>query len=92
MRAIKLVNDRVSIHHHLANEIAVIRSLMLEDWQCTIVHTLKEGNHCADFMAKMGTDSDDRLHGYSSATKGTEPVALCGCEWGVFHPRLVFLF
>lgn len=30
-------------------------------WKCTLIHTLREENYCADFLAKMGADSDDIL-------------------------------
>lgn len=31
-----------------------IRSQLAREWQCSIQHTLREANQCADFLAKLG--------------------------------------
>lgn len=55
---VKLDTEGVPHYHHLANEAEIIRNLLLEDWDCAVIHTLREGNQCVDFMAKLGADSD----------------------------------
>lgn len=59
--AVELVKQGVAIHHPLANELAAIRNLLDRDWHCTITHTLRKGNQCADYLAKQGADSDGGL-------------------------------
>ncbi|PNX71208.1 ribonuclease H [Trifolium pratense] len=47
----------VSSYHQFANEIISIRQLLDRDWNVVVDHTLREGNACADNLAKMGAIS-----------------------------------
>jgi len=61
MNIIHLVQyDDVSTHHY-GNEIVIIRKYIAKDWTFQLCHTLKEGNMCADFLAKLGTRSSSDL-------------------------------
>jgi hypothetical protein len=40
----------------------------------TICHTLREGNNCADFLAKLGTSSDSDLMIHASPPKGLSDI------------------
>jgi ribonuclease HI len=51
---IKLPNDPVNDWHHYAAIIHNIKELLLRDWRVKVVHTLREGNACANFLAKFG--------------------------------------
>ncbi|PNX82170.1 resistance protein PRG, partial [Trifolium pratense] len=44
-----------------ANEIQSIRNLLANEWDVVINHTLREGNACADVMAKLGAMSTSPL-------------------------------
>ncbi|PNX87151.1 ribonuclease H, partial [Trifolium pratense] len=54
LQAVSLIRDGVSAFHQYANEIQKIRQLLSRDWNVVINHTFREGNACADFLAKMG--------------------------------------
>lgn len=45
--------------HPLAAIIHDCQSLMTRDWNCSIRHTLREGNSCADFLAERGEDQSE---------------------------------
>ncbi|XP_045831496.1 uncharacterized protein LOC123922867 [Trifolium pratense] len=52
--AVNLIKQGVTSHHRFANEIHIIRRMLENDWEVVITHTLREGNTCADVLAKMG--------------------------------------
>jgi ribonuclease HI len=54
LQTISLIRYGVSVHHRFANEVASIRQLLARDWDVVVDHTLREGNACADVLAKMG--------------------------------------
>lgn len=59
--SVKFINEGVSTHHRLANEILRIQKLLASDWEVILSHTLREGNACADVLAKMGASSSSSL-------------------------------
>ncbi|KAK2393053.1 hypothetical protein QL285_055034 [Trifolium repens] len=59
--SVKFINEGVSTHHRLANEILRIQKLLASDWEVILLHTLREGNACADVLAKMGASSSSSL-------------------------------
>ncbi|KAK2392667.1 hypothetical protein QL285_066003 [Trifolium repens] len=61
LQAVTLIKTGVSPHHRFANEIHSIRLLLSRDWNVEINHTLREGNACADCLAKRGSASDSPL-------------------------------
>jgi ribonuclease HI len=36
-----------------------IKDIMKRDWQVLLIHTLREGNACADYLAKQGASHTD---------------------------------
>ncbi|PNY11046.1 ribonuclease H [Trifolium pratense] len=58
LKAVSLIKDGVSHFHTFANEIHNIRQLLRRDWNVVIDHILREGNECADILAKLGTSSN----------------------------------
>ncbi|MCH90659.1 ribonuclease H protein, partial [Trifolium medium] len=50
---IKLLSDHVNEWHHYAAIIYNIKDLLSRNWRVRLVHTLREGNTCADFLAKI---------------------------------------
>jgi ribonuclease HI len=52
--AIKLISEPVNTWHHYAAILHNIQELLARDWQVHLLHTLREGNACADYLAKMG--------------------------------------
>ncbi|KAF7806654.1 ribonuclease H [Senna tora] len=45
--------------HIYRSMIKKIRELLGREWEVRLVHTLREGNQCADYLAKMGSKSRD---------------------------------
>lgn len=52
--AIDLLKNEVPKFHQQAALICSIKDLLQRQWEVSILHTLREGNQCADFMAKLG--------------------------------------
>ncbi|PNX61255.1 ribonuclease H, partial [Trifolium pratense] len=61
LQAVALIRDGVSLFHKFANEIQSIRQLLRRDWNVVVDHTLREGNACADVLAKMGASANSSL-------------------------------
>ncbi|CAJ2636522.1 unnamed protein product [Trifolium pratense] len=59
--SVNLIKEGVTAHHRLANEICCFRKLLANDWEVILTHTLREGNACADVLAKLGANSDSPL-------------------------------
>ncbi|KAJ1388412.1 Ribonuclease H domain [Sesbania bispinosa] len=48
-------------HHHFAVIIADIHHLLRQSWNCHLSHVLREGNSCADLLAKSCVNQVDIL-------------------------------
>ncbi|KAJ1408150.1 Ribonuclease H domain [Sesbania bispinosa] len=53
--AVELIRKGVDRFHHYAAIICEVRALLDRGWNVEVVHTLREGNQAADFLAKKGT-------------------------------------
>ena len=84
--SVKLITGDVSKFHSYAVLIQDIKDVIASR-NYAIQHTLREGNQCADYMAKLGASSDSNFMVYSSA-----PHDLIGMlksdAMGTFFPRL----
>lgn len=85
--AVELVMQGVATHHPLANEISVIKNVLDRDWNCKVFHTLREGNQCADFLAKKGVDSVDNLSVFYQSPQELNLLLLADAS-GVSFTRL----
>jgi len=56
-----LIMSDVQAHHPHAPLISQIVQLQHRDWIVNFHHTLRQGNECADWLAKHGTSSSDAL-------------------------------
>ncbi|XP_024630926.1 uncharacterized protein [Medicago truncatula] len=56
--SINLITGQASIYHSYAVLIQDIRDLLVTH-NFTVHHCLREGNQCADFMAKLGASSNE---------------------------------
>jgi ribonuclease HI len=61
LQAVSLIKDGVSHFHTFANEIHTIRQLLRKDWTIVIEHILREGNACADVLAKKGSSTNSPI-------------------------------
>lgn len=59
--ALDLIETGVQHLHPYAPLIEYIRAFRSRPWQLIFRHTLREGNACADLLAKFGANSDDGL-------------------------------
>ncbi|KAL6525167.1 hypothetical protein OROMI_030760 [Orobanche minor] len=55
---IKLIKSRNTSEHPLHNLLEDCRASMRLPWELEIQHTKRGGNHCADFLAKLGHEVD----------------------------------
>lgn len=59
--AVSLVHATPSPRHIYASLIWDIKDLLGRDWRVDVYHVLREGNVCADFLAKIGAEQDSSL-------------------------------
>jgi len=61
LHVVQLVMKDISRFHHYANLLELIQNYLAKDWFIYIQHILREGNSCADILAKLGAKSSDHL-------------------------------
>lgn len=83
---IRMVKEGVPPTHQEANEVATIQQMLSLDWQVVLQHTLREGNQCADFLAKLGSSSNDPMVILHDAPPGMDQLLLADAM-GVAFPR-----
>lgn len=59
--AIKLVKEPLNSKNCYAAWISGVQELLLREWEVDVVHTLREGNAAADFLAKQGAGQMEKL-------------------------------
>ena len=57
MLILKLVQQPVDVRHRYASIIASVQELLRNTWNVVLKHSLREGNVCADFLTRMGSNS-----------------------------------
>jgi len=57
LHCVQILNELTPRFHKYATLIQDIKDLLNLDWRASIGHTLREGNRCADFLAKIGASS-----------------------------------
>ncbi|KAJ1427543.1 Ribonuclease H domain [Sesbania bispinosa] len=60
--AVNLIKEPPGIHDKYATLLAAIHGLLQRAWTVTISHLLREGNTCADYLAKQGLLCDYGPH------------------------------
>lgn len=61
-QAIALVKGSVPWLHKYAALVTSIQECIEQDWTFELVHTLREGNQCVDWLAKWRALQDEELH------------------------------
>nr|KYP43659.1 hypothetical protein KK1_034887 [Cajanus cajan] len=61
LHALNLIQHPPLVWHVYATIIARIRDFTREDWRLEFKHTLREGNSCANFLAKREAAVDEDL-------------------------------
>jgi hypothetical protein len=67
--AVNLILGEASKFHAYAVTIQNIKEIIASHGY-TILHTLREGNHCVDFLAKLGASSNEDLLVHQSPPHG----------------------
>ncbi|XP_039686543.1 uncharacterized protein [Medicago truncatula] len=83
--AVNLIKDDLNYFHVYAVLIQNIKDIMVSR-NFNLHHSLREGNQCADFMAKLGASSDVELTLHSSPPEDLLPL-LRTDELGVLFMR-----
>ncbi|XP_057429441.1 uncharacterized protein LOC130722649 [Lotus japonicus] len=76
MLAISLVRDPPSQFHVFAVLVNNICALLRRDWEVRVEHILREGNSCADFLAKAGAMQDQSFYMVHHPLPGMESLLL----------------
>ncbi|KAJ1385496.1 Ribonuclease H domain [Sesbania bispinosa] len=87
MLALKLIKNTTSLLHQYAPIIVDIKHWMAQDWSLSIVHILREGNQCANHLAKLGSSSNSRLQVLQLAPPSLLPMLLAD-SCGTLFPRV----
>jgi len=82
---INLLNGPVERYHVFAVLIQNIKQLLLQS-NITVSHTLREGNQCINFLAKLGASSDDGFVLHDSPPTGLFELLRSDVA-GTFHLR-----
>lgn len=86
MMALNLIKDGVDLFHPHASILANIHKVMAQDWNVELIHTLREGNSCADWLAKNGASADNGVVILNSCPTQLAPLVLADAM-GVVHLR-----
>jgi len=83
--SVNLITGDASKYHAYAVLVQDIKDVIASR-NFVIQHTLREGNQCADYMAKLGAASDNNFLVHSSATQGLLDMIRMDAM-GSFFPR-----
>lgn len=81
-----LIFEHDTTYHRYASILQDIRDLMSLPWAIDLCHSLREGNQCADILAKIGASSDNHLQ-ISDSPPSELKACLVGDAAGVLYPR-----
>ncbi|XP_057453140.1 uncharacterized protein LOC130745004 [Lotus japonicus] len=73
---VSLVNSVPSSRRSYAALIWDIKDLLDREWRVEVYHTLREGNACANFLAKFGVGQDSQLVSIDSPLNGMSLLLL----------------
>jgi ribonuclease HI len=83
--AIKLITEPVDEWHHYAAILHNIKDILARNWRVKIIHTLREGNACADFLAKFGAHNNEALSVMASPPAGLNLLLLADASGTWFN-------
>lgn len=74
--AVNLVQNAIIPSHQHAGILFSIKDRLALDWNVQVVHTLREGNNCADALAKMGACSGSNILVWEHPPRSVEHLLL----------------
>lgn len=86
LNVISLIEDQLPQFHYYAKVVQQLREFLRRDWDVVIKHTLREGNQCDDYLAKLGAANNDALRIHAAPPLGINYLLLAD-EAGVAFPR-----
>lgn len=60
--ALQMVSERVTFSHPYAPLVEYICAFVNYNWDLSFLHSLREGNMCADWLAKYGSNMTQGVH------------------------------
>jgi ribonuclease HI len=82
---ITLTTDPTDEWHHYTAIILNIKDVLARDWRVRISHTLREGNACADYLAKYGAHHNEAFTTIASPPAGINLLLLADASGTWFH-------
>ncbi|XP_057453005.1 uncharacterized protein LOC130744861 [Lotus japonicus] len=82
--AVALVTDPPSPFHVMVVLIHNIVDMLHRSWEVRLLHTLHEGNFCADFLVKMEAQQDSGFLLVQDPSPDLEPLLLADSMGSVF--------
>lgn len=86
MNAKILIQEHNIQYHRYATVIHDIRDLLALPWSVALLHTLREGNMCADHLAKLGASGVEKLCVFDTPPPGLQ-VFLASDAARIAFPR-----
>ncbi|XP_045810247.1 uncharacterized protein LOC123904656 [Trifolium pratense] len=86
MIVLDLVTKGYSNFHCYDAVIANIQDLLKLDWEVSLLHTLREGNACTNFLTKLGSKNDTKLSIWDSPLEDMKDLLLSNAL-RVAYPR-----
>nr|KYP76853.1 hypothetical protein KK1_021114 [Cajanus cajan] len=74
LNAINLVLGSREPFHRYAVLVTEIKDLLGREWRMSLVHSLREGNQCADFLSKWGPNCRNELVIIDDIPVGLQPL------------------
>ena len=71
-----MVSRNVPCSHRYYNIVHAIRKCLSLNWNVNLKHTLREGNRCADYLAKLGARIDVSFQAWSTPPTGMNHLLL----------------
>ncbi|GAU47648.1 hypothetical protein TSUD_27720 [Trifolium subterraneum] len=84
--AIKLITEPVDEWHHYAAILLNIKDILAREWRVNIAHTFREGNACADYLAKLGACNNEALSVMTNPPASLNLLLLADAS-GTWFPR-----
>lgn len=84
--AMSLIDQSLNQMHQYVGILIAIWELLRRPWEAQVVHTLREGNYCADALAKMGIHQREHLQVLDQPPAALRLLLLAD-EWRVSYPE-----
>nr|KYP73120.1 hypothetical protein KK1_005733 [Cajanus cajan] len=91
LHTINLVLGSREPFHRYAVLVAEIKDLLDHEWRTSLVHSLRKGNQCTDFLSKWGPNCENELVIIDDIPVGLQPLLQADSSSILFR-RVEFLY